>query len=209
MKKILLGALLVSGLAGQSALAEIRTFDFTANVNSLGTLTNSNATSVGGIVNGTVVQKNDLIQGRFSFDDLGRDWTGATNSVGPYKVLDFNFTFVASDTKVDLDGVWNHIPNVFGQSIFGIVGVKTGPLQAAGIGLYAPTNGFDWQLDSDTSGALTASWLTQGRVVKLSANLTSLTAVSPVPEPSTYAMLLLGAAVVTGAAKRRAARRAA
>lgn len=210
MKKIILAAMLFSGLAGQSAFAAIHTFDFTASVSGLVTPGNGNAASAGGVASGTVVKLNDTISGQFSFDDQGYDWAGNKPAV-KLSVTDFQFTFDASNTTVDVGAaLWGHHPSAANQSTFTVAGASLSQgVTSAVFSLYSPRKSFSWELDSDTSAALTLAWARPGAIVGLSANLTSLTAVSPVPEPSTYAMLLLGAAVVGGAAKRRAARRAA
>lgn len=206
MKKYILGALLVGGLAGQSAFAEIRTFDFTASIDALRTAGNPFATSLPGIESGTTVALGDVVKGQLSFDDLGTDFNAATGFLGWNNVAKFSYTF--ANTTVDVTpAVWGHTANIFGgaDNLFNAAGSNAAKTVATNLFLYSPGDAFSWQLGNGTSGSLAISWLGNSA----NASLTSLVEVSPVPEPSTYAMLLLGAAVVGGVAKRRSARRAA
>jgi hypothetical protein len=207
MKKYILGALLVGGLAGQSAFAEIRTFDFTANVATLASGSNPFATSITGIESGTTVAVGDVIKGQLSFDDLGTDFTAATGFSGFNPAVKFNYSFASSNTSVDVtQALWSHTPHLNGGTdLFNVVGANAAKTVATSLFLYSPGNAFAWEVGNGTSGSLAVTWA-GGSV---NANLSSLVEVTPVPEPSTYAMMLLGAAVVTGVAKRRAARRAA
>lgn len=205
MKNIVLGALLVGSLASQSAFAEIRTFDFSASVSSLLTIHGFKST-VSGIHAGTTVSKGDLIEGRLSFDDLGRDWDNAVGSVSAKPALQFEYTFVADGTTVSFDApTWSHNPKfLWLADLFTARGVS-GELNANSmLTLLSPVGGHSWELGNGTSGTLSLNW---SGVTGL-AKLTSFTEVSPVPEPSTYGMMLIGAAVVAGAAKRRARRAA-
>lgn len=207
MKKYILGALLVGGLAGQSAFAEVRTFDFTANISSLAAAGNPFATSLSGIESGTTIAVGDAIKGQLSFDDLGTDWNAATGFLGWNSVTKFSYTFVGSNTTVDVaPALWGHTANIFGGStnLFNAVGSNAARTVASNLFLYSPGDAFSWELGDGTSASLSFSWLGNSA----SANVSSLVEVTPVPEPSTYAMLLLGAAVVGGVAKRRARRAA-
>jgi hypothetical protein len=207
MKHTILGALLVGALAGQGAFAEIRTFDFTANVSSLATAGNPAATAAAGIVSGTTVALGDVITGRFAFDDLGRDFSGATAFVGFNPALTLHYTFMANGTRVEVaPALWSHSPGMAGGTdLFNVVGANAARTVASSLLLYSPADAFSWDLGNGSKAQLAITW--QG--TSLNASLSSLAEVSPVPEPSTYGMLLLGAAVVGGAARRHAARSAA
>ena len=208
MKKYILGTLLVGSLAGQGAGAEVRTFDFTASIDRLSSASNSFATSIAGIDAGTTIAVGNLIKGTLSFDDQGTSFGGGTSFVGWNDAVKFTYTFEGVGTRVDASpAVWGYSPNMIGSTdLFNIVGTN-----AQGVGsnlfLFTPHNGFSWEIGSDTSGSLSVAWNDASNSgLSLNASLNSLVEVTPVPEPSTYAMLLLGAAVLTGVAKRRAAR---
>lgn len=213
MKKAILGTLLVGTFALQSAYAKVRTFDFSANVSTLVSLGNSNASSGPGVFEGTTVTLGDLITGQFSFDDGGHDWTNAITPITSPNVVGFKFFFNASNTGFDVDintgtATWSHAPFFFDTSAFTIAGVDAEHLVSGSFVLNQPAGNFGWELNTDTIALLGVRWLRPGGEGRLNANVTSLVEVSPVPEPSSYAMLLLGAAVIGGVRRLRAARRA-
>jgi hypothetical protein len=210
MKQIILGALLVGTMAGQGAYAEIRTFDFTANVSSLASASNPLATSVEGIQSGTTVALGDVIKGTLSFDDLGTDWSAATGFSGFNNAISFSYTFESSNTTVDITpALWSHTAGAAGATdLFNVVGANAAKTVGANLLLFTPGDAFSWELGNGTSAALAVTWRGAGSApISLNANLSSLVEVTPVPEPSTYGMMLLGVAVLAGVAranKRRA-----
>lgn len=217
MKKVILGTLLLGALAMQSASAAVRTFDFTATVSYSFDLANPGVGVVSGPVSGTTIAPGDQLRGRFSFDDLGRDWINAGGNVFNAPVLSFSYTLVKYNATVNVgDTLWHHEPHVSGRSAFNITDGNF--VHTVGFNLDAPEYGFNWQLGNGTTAQFNSMWSTSmvglmgSQVTSLnevSMFRTSLADVSAVPEPATWGMLLVGAAVAGAAAKRRKAGRSA
>lgn len=211
MKTIILGALLVGSMAGHSALAEVRTFDFTASIGRLSTAGNPFATSVQGIEAGTTVNLGETIKGTLSFDDLGTDFGAASAFSGWNNAIKFSYSFQNGSAVAVTPAVWGYTPKLFGTTdVFNVTGTTANQQVASNLFLFTPHDAFSWEVGNGTSASLAVSWTgADSAPLSLNADLSSLVEVTPVPEPATYAMLLLGAAVVGGVAKRRAARRVA
>lgn len=212
MKNFIVGALLISTLAFQNASAEIRTFAFTANISSL-TLNYVDASSLPGIDAGTTVNLGDLVNGQFSFDDGGQDFVGSNTSSSSENIIFNRVSFSGLNGSLEMNDFasWSYDPNFGGtrQATFMLAGVNAEQLIAGGVTVYSPRYEFEWELDDDTAGLFHLRWNLGNGVGRLNADMTSLIEVSAVPEPSTYAMFLVGAALVGGAARYRAGRRAA
>lgn len=205
MKNIIVGALLTSAFALQNASAEIRTFEFTAQISTL-TLNYYDASSLAGIDAGTTITIGDSVVGRFSFDDEGRDFVGASTPYSSENVKFIEFSIPISNTKIELDDLtsWSHNPNIAASSSFMLSGIDTERMVAGGVTVFSPRYAFEWELDDDTQGFFGFRWNLDNGVGRVNADMTSLIEVSAVPEPASYAMLLLGAAVIGGVFKRRA-----
>lgn len=217
MKKVILGTMLLGALAMQSASAAVRTFDFTATVTHSFDIVNPSATTVSGPLSGTTIDPGDQLTGRFSFDDMGHDWINAGGNVSNAPVLSFSYTLVKYNATVNVgDTLWHHDPHVSGRSAFHITDGNYA--HTVGFTIDAPEYGFNWQLGNGTTAQFTSLWsasihgLMYSQVTSLnevSMFRSSLAEVSAVPEPATWGMLLVGAAVAGAAAKRRKASRSA
>lgn len=199
MKKLLLLGLLTCGLAIQTASAAVRTFEYTATVDSFVYNNSFPHQSVPGAVDGSTVSVGDTFTGWFSFDDAGNDWTKPDYYSDP--AISVGVKFADGVSVVTADPTWFLQPSSNSLS-FGIGGTS-----AQGVFLNTVISNrlpFSWDV-SVGSGNVTMSWARPGVNVWLYADVSELKeiGVSPVPEPSTYAMLLLGAAVAAGAARRR------
>jgi hypothetical protein len=208
MKQLFLGAMLFGSMACQSTAAAIRTFDFTASVSFVRLASiHSEPSSVPGIVSGTTVSVGDIVQGRFSFDDRGWDFNGATSMSDWHDATGFSLNFLSSGTQVDIAGaMWMHDPNNFGMSEFSLWNMGFGPVTAylnVGSPRHVP---FVFALGETTGGTISVAWGEPQRIASAFLGMRELAEVSPVPEPSTGALLLLGAGMAAAAVRR--ARRA-
>lgn len=215
MKKLLLLGLLAGGLACQSASAKLRTFDFSAAVSDMW-ISDQQSNSTPGISGTSTVFKGDTITGRFSFDDKGFDsdyfeW-------GPHGASSLQLTFQRDGSAYTAaEPRWSISPPELAKRFIISTQVNSGPTTDVFINL-----GLRMRSDInvpayDMFGTIAVSpwethqllmeWQTASGRATVYGDVLSVTelAVSPVPEPSTYAMLLVGAAVAAGAARRRAA----
>lgn len=208
MKTIILGALLVGSMAGQSALAEVRTFDFTASINRLSATGTPFATSLQGIDAGTTVSLGETTTGTLSFDDLDTDFSAASSFSGWNNAIKFSYRFQNGSAVAVTPAVWGYTPGLFGTTdMFNVTGTTTDRQVASNLFLFTPHDAFSWEVGNGTSASLAVSWTgADSAPLSLNADLSSLVEVTPVPEPATYGMLLLGAAIVGGVGKRRAVR---
>lgn len=212
MKKLLVLGLVLGGLFSQGASAAIRTFNFSATIE--GSLVYNDTypnESAPGMVEGTTVAVGDRIEGRFSFDDaVDIDWSSYETQ--RFSALSFSLTFVKDGTTFDAPAPqWM----IFGSpgADTRVLGVGTlgdpqeNPFAYVNFDIYPSDSGWDY---SASRPRFTLAWSRPGASVIAFPSVTSLrqVGVSPVPEPSTWAMLLLGAAVAAGAANRRSAHKA-
>lgn len=202
MKTPILIGLLAGALASHSASAAIRTFEYTATISSI-IYDNTPAQSAPGINDGSIVAEGDTLKGRFSFDDAGNDWSNPHWDMAP--AISVSYTFErdgASFSTADPGWALSR-----GRGYTFSIGSHGSPQENPffRIGLVSP-DPFSWDLN-ESLASITMAWSDPGIYVIARANLTGLSevSVSPVPEPATYAMLLVGAAAAAGAARRRAA----
>ncbi|MFP5390105.1 MAG: PEP-CTERM sorting domain-containing protein [Gammaproteobacteria bacterium] len=94
-----------------------------------------------------------------------------------------------------VDPIFKYVPNGYGSVSFDFFD-DTGALLPA---LAAPTS---LDLDALYSADARLVWSSGGKTVFAEGMLTSLTKVSPVPEPASYILLFVGLAIVAGGASR-------
>lgn len=207
MKKTILCTLLLAGIAAQSASAAIRTFEFTGQIDVIQLYGNETQAAYLRWDNGITIEKGDLIKGRFSFDDLGRDWAGGAPAAKDLPANSFNFTFLESNYTVDVPNPsWNHVTPAAGGAYFTLWN-NAGLHPKASLDISSTSTTFPWQLGNGTTAHMVASFASDEAPYVVGFGLSSLTAVSAVPEPSTWAMLLMGmgAAAVAAGRRRRSA----
>lgn len=208
MKKAIFGALLLGSVVVQHASAAVRTFEFTATVSSVMDRETGETSMIDGPLAGTTVSAGDLLKGEFSFDDLGGDWATGQSEVRNVPMISFSYTFLSSGATYEVsEPKWNFYPDYWGISKFEASPRDFKP--DVYLDIDSPLNQFSWELGNGTIGYLGAMWYKDGPMFSsMGADLTSLSEVSAVPEPATYAMLLAGlAAVGAGAYRRKSAQK--
>lgn len=211
---------------GSAAHAEVLTYAFTGTVDSMfehdhATMVNTTVTSSS--FAGSLVSYGNVVQGVFSFDThapLSTSYQPPPPASGSYlvyrpsvEVSKFSFqvgsgpvgfqgtvpTAIVSDNNSDLSG-WDMFylgaSRPFNPVMFQSVDVSfqdsTGTALSSG-GMPIALN-----LSSYNYSKLHAAWLLRatGDQMHMEAKLTSLTLISAVPEPASYALLLLGVSAV-------------
>lgn len=204
MKKTMLCALMLAGLAAQSASAAIRTFEFTATVNFVRDFNNWDADTVYLPYDGITVSMGDLITGKFAFDDQGLDFGASAPVVVDAPAGYLSYTFLDANYTVDVnDPQWNFDNQRFGQGAVFEMWNNEGFKPTADLIIRSPLNAFSWELGNGTTASFGASFAQNGPPHQVGFAITGLNEVSPVPEPATWGMLLMGLGAVGAAAYRR------
>lgn len=220
MRRIAL--VLISFFCAASARAELISFEYTGVINTLREVNMS--TNVGrlvvtsNIVPGGV-RVGDDFHGVFTLDtDLPLNYSDS----GSASYFDMNHTSKAKPDSMIFDKTGASVPTVvtaqgitvnhskgydnlsFSMAGFSSVGVSFGFSDTASIlsGLAIPSD-IDLSAWSYAEAALFWADMGSNRYLTMNGMLTSVTKVSAVPEPTSYAMLLAGLALVSGIAARR------
>lgn len=208
MKKLILIAALLGGMSCQAAYAKIHTFDYTAQLFDIST-PQGWSMSVPGVAPGSVINFTDILKARFTFDDLGT--TSENFDFQSRPAINLSFTFADGTKYTETNPVWEISPPQYALAFtIGTNWSDSKPVRTSvSIDVGDPNVSQPFNIVDHFSVPGMRSRI-QMRIGENDLTFFGLSlepvAISPVPEPSTYAMLLLGAAVVGGAAKRRAAR---
>lgn len=213
----------LAALASLPASAEIVTYEYTGIVNHLREY-NGNIEHSRGVVSSAVIDGGlrigDTFRGVFSYDTTNYQvlpWAGTGVGVSqPVDAADASFTVTHSGTTVNATrfGAVDVIDVAPGA---GSDRLQIGPTVSwfpnASVGFYfedatatllsgatipGTLNLADWY-----SATAKVTWNGDGKSLLVDGMLTSLTKVSPVPEPSTWALLFAGLAIVAGGAARK------
>ena len=217
MRKI---ALLLAGLiCSLSAHAEFVTFEYTGIINTLREYsgTRDKAVASSNIVPGSV-RVGDSYHGSFTVDTGVQPYVGSA----PGSAFYFDWTGVsprATDFIMDKSGTSISTPNI--TTVYVVNGTYDSVYIGAASGLFSSfTLGFTdltgtalsglaiplaYDLDAWYTAEAGMTWSTADGSARVMMNgmLTSITRVSPVPEPATYALFLAGVALVSGVAARK------
>lgn len=206
MKKLMLAA--AAGLLcfSQAAMAEIRTYEFTASVGQMLLGDSPVQTWFGWDGSGNEVTVGDKIVGRFSYDDAEVPW-GETGVFT--KVIDasLSFTFKSSGMMhATTTGKAVAVSDeVEGVRSFSVTTLPAGDLYQAALffgKIEDPSNPYPGGLGELPDRGFIMNWGYNGETVNLHAMVNSVTQVSSVPEPATWGMLLGGLGLVGLAARR-------
>lgn len=199
------GALAIS----QAAFAEVHTYEFTANVNFI-TLEGATYDELMAWDLSQTIALGDRIVGRFSFDDASASWRDGT-ATQPFEerldaTMSFRFERNGLSVSFPTPTVWARSLNSGFQSM--TIGGLDAPAWSVAANLFlaneeAPGTPYPTDPTAFNIGAFNLSWSMQTFSPAMRASVQSLTEVSPVPEPATYGMVLVGLVLVGAAARQR------
>ncbi|MFP5391324.1 MAG: PEPxxWA-CTERM sorting domain-containing protein [Gammaproteobacteria bacterium] len=203
MKTFALALIAAAAAVCQPASAKIRTYDYTVTDLTISYEGNHYAT-LDGAFGGVLAAAGDSLHGSFSFDDAQTPWLDGpyAASLDDYFHGSMSITFErggVTETN-NADFVAKHsssdLTRTFTATVF------AGPLLYH-IGLSGPQAGYGDAGFIDGAHSTSKSFWANYWGFDLNGKLTSVVEVTPVPEPSTYAMMLGGLAVVGALARRR------
>jgi hypothetical protein len=222
-----LALVLVGIFCSTPAFAEVVTYEYTGVINNLREYVGSNSRAVvsSSVVAGGV-RVGDEFHGSFSYDTsiaqtsgtgdtaiYSQGWTpGPAPAVTPTSLtFDKNGSSAASSSWSSVPSVYLQNTNSFDYLSFSTFLNSPGSLisftfsDANGTKLDSLAIPSTIELDGWWSARMNALWFNPGgdRMLNMDGMLTSLTKVSPVPEPESYAMFLAGLALVSAAVARK------
>lgn len=218
MKTRHLLALLVSATVSLSAYAKVHVYEFTAAVSGL-QYGNDTPQTIDSWVPGSAISLGDTITGRFSFDDAplqnhvpSDPDSYSANGNGPGNAI--ALTVNPNGQSIDTTGLTGSVYAVnnaqsgnafvqiarYSEDVFVYLnfdGGKAGQFSD-------PAIPFNLSLSDFSSGKVLFFWDTPNvAYIAAVGDISTLTNVTPVPEPSAYLMLVAGLAIVGAGVRRR------